>query len=248
MGQHIEIDTTGGTINAYRADPEGAPLGGIVLIHELWGLVEHIADVADRFAAEGYLVVAPDLLSNIGITPEVGAELAALRSHPDPKVRADAQPAFREKLSAAHSPDYAQWAISVLQQVTDYVSAQFDEEGDLATVGFCFGGTYAWALGAADARIRLAVPFYGIPPEHSSFADIQGSVLAFFGETDERVTSTLPATSAALAETDVDFTSVVYPGVGHAFFNDTNPATYDADAANDAWAQTLIALGRAIPS
>lgn len=248
MGQLIEIQTTGGVISAYRADPEGAPRGGIVLIHEIWGLVEHIADVADRFAAEGYLVVAPDILSSVGVSPEVGAALAAAMSDPDPQVRADAQPLFREKYSASQAPDYASWAIDVLQQVTDYVDAQFDGEGDIAAVGFCFGGTYAWALATADTRIRLVVPFYGIPPEQTGFADIRGSVLAFFGETDERVTSTLPSTSAALEAAGVDFTSVVYPGVGHAFFNDTNPITYDSDAANDAWAQTLIALGKAIPA
>ena len=59
---------------AYVAVPVGVPRGGLVLIHEIWGLVEHITDVADRFAAEGYLVVAPDILSNAGVSPEVGED------------------------------------------------------------------------------------------------------------------------------------------------------------------------------
>ncbi|WP_251857895.1 dienelactone hydrolase family protein [Herbiconiux sp. L3-i23] len=247
MGQHIEIDTTGGRIAAYRADPAGIPRGGIVLISEIWGLVEHIADVADRFAAEGYLVVAPDILSNAGVTPEIGAELTAALSSDDDAVRAEAQPRLRDAFSATSSPEYAEWAVDVLQQVADYLNAQFDDEGDLAVVGFCFGGTYAWALASRDSRIRLAVPFYGIAPTHANLADIHAPVLAFYGEGDERVTSTVPELAASLASTGVDFTSVVYPGVGHAFFNDTNSFTYDADAANDAWAKTLIALGEKLP-
>ena len=74
------IDLDG--VSAYRAVPAGAPRGGIILIHEIWGLVPHITGVADRLASEGYLVLAPDLLSGIGVTPELGAELHAARLRP----------------------------------------------------------------------------------------------------------------------------------------------------------------------
>ena len=243
MGHRIHIETTGGTITAYRAEPEGDSRGGILLIHEIWGLVPHIEDVADRLAAEGYLVVAPDILSNAGVTPEVGAELAALVSDPDPAVRSAAQPILREKLSVSHSPDYAEWAVGVLAQIVDYIDAQGGVDGRIGAIGFCFGGSYVWALAAEDTRLRAAIPFYGSAPSSATLGDITAPVLGIYGADDERIVSGLPALTEALAEADVDFTPIVYTGVGHAFFNDTNPIAYAPDAAEDAWVTTLAYLG-----
>ena len=87
----IELDG----LRAYRADPDGDPRGGIILIHEIWGLVPHITGIADRFAGEGYVVLAPDLLSDVGVTPEVGEELSAAMADPDESRRTAAQPRMR---------------------------------------------------------------------------------------------------------------------------------------------------------
>ena len=243
-GRRIEIETTGGRIHAYRADPDGGvPLGGLVLIHEIWGLVPHICDVADRLAAEGYLVVAPDILSNAGVTPDVGADLAARRSDPDPAVRHEAQPMLREALSATRSPEYAEWAVGVLTQVVDYLDAQGGVDGRIGAVGFCFGGSYVWALAAEDTRLKAAIPFYGAAPSTATLADITAPVLGIYGADDERIVAGLAELTEALSEADVEFIPVVYSGVGHAFFNDTNAIAYSADAADDAWATTLAFLG-----
>jgi carboxymethylenebutenolidase len=239
MGESITIDTTGGRIPAYRADPEGRVRGAVLLIHEVWGLVAHIRDVADRFAAEGYLTVAPDILSNAGVPPEVGAELQSLVFSADEAARVAAQPRMREALSVARSPDYAEWATGVLVQVVDYLDAQSGGHGRIAAVGFCFGGTYVYAVAAEDTRIRAAVPFYGTVPEEATLGDIRCPVLAFYGERDERLTSRVPEYEAAMTAAGVAYTPIVYPGVGHAFFNDTNPTTYSEDAAADAWRRTL---------
>ena len=99
------IDLDG--LSAYRAEPTGDPRGGIILIHEIWGLVPHITDVADRFAAEGYVVIAPDILSDIGMTPELGQELQTLISDPDEARRTAAQPRLREALAPMRAPDFA---------------------------------------------------------------------------------------------------------------------------------------------
>src|SRR3954447_24524657 len=189
MGHLVELETTGGTIPVYRADPQGVPRGGVIVIHEIWGLVDHIRDIADRFAAEGYLAVAPDILSSAGLPPEVGAELHALISGGDEKARSEAQPRLREKLGATRSPAYAEWAVTVLTQVVDYVAAQHGGEEPISVVGFCFGGSYAWAVAAEDTRIRAVVPFYGEAPAFATLGDIRGKVLAFYGEKDERITS-----------------------------------------------------------
>jgi len=231
-------------LTAYRADPpKGVELrGGLVLIHEIWGLVPHITDVADRFAAEGYLVVAPDILSGAGVTPEIGAELESLVFNSDEATRTAAQPKLREKLSASKSPEYAEEALGYLGKAVD---ALFDEEGidgRVAVVGFCFGGGYSFALAAADRRIRAAVPFYGYPPEPEAVTSIACPVLAFYGDQDEGLMKSLPELTTTMEDARVEFTATVYPDAGHAFFNDTNTITYRDDAAADAWVKTLAFL------
>jgi len=99
-------------VSVFRADPQGAPRGALIVIHEIWGLVPHITDIADRYAAEGYLVMAPDLLSDAGVTPEIGAELFEDMYNPDEEVRATSQPRLREAFAAAHAPVFAAGAIA----------------------------------------------------------------------------------------------------------------------------------------
>jgi carboxymethylenebutenolidase len=246
MGFMVDIDVVSGSIPAYRSEPAGPPKAGLVVIHEIWGLVDHIRDVADRCAAEGYLVIAPDLLSGVGVVPELGRELQRLASSSDEAERTAAQPLMREKLAPARSPEYAEWAVATLKRVVDYLAAQPGVEGRIAVVGFCFGGSYSFALAAADTRIRASVPFYGQPPENSEIANIACPILAFYGDQDERLMETLPEVTAAMADAAVAFTPHVYAGARHAFFNDTNPATYNAEAAADSWQRTLAFLSASL--
>lgn len=231
---------------AYVARPVGVPKGALIVIHEIWGLVDHITDVADRFAAEGYLVLAPDLLSSVGIEAHIGAELSAILANPDEKVRSDGQPRIRAALAGIRAPEFATWALAALGASVDYLDEQPDIDGRIAVTGFCFGGTYSFALAAADSRIRAAVPFYGAPPESTTVANIIGPVLAFYGETDERLITSLPEVTAAMEDAGVDFTAKVYENAGHAFFNDSNRFMYRADAASDSWARTLEFLENAL--
>lgn len=242
MGFMVDIDVASGSIPAYRSEPSGQPKAALVVIHEIWGLVDHIKDVADRCAAEGYLVIAPDLLSGVGVVPELGQELQRLAFSSDEAERTEAQPLLREKLAPARSPEYAEWAVPALKGVVDRLEAQPGIDGRIGVVGFCFGGSYSFALAAADPRVHAAVPFYGQPPQSSAIADIACPILAFYGDRDERLMRSLPEVTAAMADAAVAFTPHVYAGARHAFFNDTNPATYDADAAADSWRRTLAFL------
>lgn len=239
-------------VTAYRAEPEVAPRGGLVLIHEIWGLVPHIRDIADRYAREGYLVIAPDLLSDAGITPEVGAELDALRHEPDEQKRLAGQALLREKMAPTREPAFASGAVAKLRRVVDALAAEPGIDGRIAVTGFCFGGTYAFALAAADPRVRASIPFYGTAPDAETVARIACPVLALYGEDDPRVMATLPETRTNMADAGVAFTEKIYPGARHAFFNDTNASSYDAVAAADAWARSLAFLathlGEALPS
>jgi len=236
MGATVDLDG----VTAYRAEPTVAPKGALVLIHEIWGLVPHIRDVADRYAAEGYLVLAPDLLSDAGITPAVGAELAALRDEPDEERRLQGQALLREKLASTHEPAFAAEAVTKLRLVVDALVAEPGIGGRVGVTGFCFGGTYAFALAAADPRVRAAIPFYGAAP--ADVSRISCPVLALYGEDDPRIMAALPQTRIALADAGVDFSAKVYPGARHAFFNDTNATAYDPVAAGDAWARALAFL------
>lgn len=230
-------------LNAYQAGPHGEPAGAVIVIQEIWGLVQHIKDVTDRFAAEGYLAVAPDLLGHIDLTPYDGQELQRLISGADEKARLEAQPRLRRMTEPARTPEFAQWAIQALRDVVDSLLDRPGILGRVAVVGFCFGGTYAWSLALHEPRLKAAVPFYGRFPEGADPAAIRCPVLAFYGEDDHDISDGVPALADRLTTAGVDFTAKVYPGVGHAFFNDTAPSRYNATVATDAWKRTLEFIG-----
>ena len=145
----------------------------------------------------------------------------------------------------ADPPDAARGALIVIHEIwglVDYLQTQPGVDGRIAVTGFCFGGSYSFALAAADPRIRAAVPFYGSPPDSANVSAITGPVLAFYGDLDENLMASLPTVTRAMTDAGVDFQPTVYSGARHAFFNDTNSMTYTADAAADAWQRTLAFL------
>ncbi|MEJ0073492.1 MAG: dienelactone hydrolase family protein [Candidatus Saccharibacteria bacterium] len=105
----------------------------------------------------------------------------------------------------------------------------------VAVTGFCFGGSYSFALAASEPRLKAAVPFYG----HANLEDIDAlrkiacPILAFYGENDAGLMENLPNVKSEMEAAGVAFTAQVYPDCGHAFFNDTNPFAYNAPAAKD---------------
>ena len=237
MGSMIDLDG----FAAYRAEPTGTPIGGLIVIHEIWGLVDHVKDVADRFAAEGYLVLAPDILSRIGLDAAVGQELHSAMNSTDDAVRLEAQPRLRDALSPMRTPEFAAVAVASLKKAVDHLSSQPGVDGRIAVTGFCFGGTYSFALAAADPRVRAAVPWYGTAPDAESIAHIGCPILAIYGSIDDSLMHALPDVTRKMSEAAVDFAPKVYVGAKHAFFNDTG-ANYDADAAADAWPLALAFL------
>jgi carboxymethylenebutenolidase len=230
MGTMVDIEG----VTAYRAEPTGEPRGALIVIEEIWGLVPHIQAVADRFAAEGYLVLAPELLGDVLGTAN-GQELMEARNDPDEARRTAVQPALRELFSAMQDPDFAAGAVAKLVTLVDALEVEPGVDGRIGVLGFCFGGTYSFALAAADPRVKAAVPFYGSAPSADDIAKIQAPVLALYGQHDERLIEALPGVEQAFAAAGKDFADHVYPDSGHAFFNDTNPHAYNAADADDAW-------------
>ncbi|MFD1213287.1 dienelactone hydrolase family protein [Arthrobacter sp. GCM10027362] len=241
MGEMIQLGSGGGEFKAYLSYPEDEIRGSLVVIHEIQGLVDHIRDVADRFAAEGYLAVAPDLLSASGLDTAVLESLGAALA--DPAKRAQAQPRRREATAQLRAPEAAIRVKAALQETFEYLNAAPEGDGRTGAVGYCFGGTCSFALAAAEPRLQAAVPYYGsadLGPEEAG--RIACPVLAFYGEQDGRLVDGLPELRQRFAEAGVDFQAHVYPETGHAFFNDTNPAAYNKAAAQDAWRRTLAFL------
>lgn len=232
-------------VQAYVSEPTGTPKGGLVVVHEVWGLVRHTRDVADRFAAEGYLAVAPDLLSGAGGVADLSGELQEAAF--DPQQRSNAQPRLRKHMAPIRSPEYAKHAVAALHVCFDHLEGVAGLTGRVAATGFCLGGTYTFSLAVSEPRLRAAVPFYG----HAEFKDaelrgINCPVLAFYGDQDAALMDELPGLKSRMRAAGVDFEAVVYPGAGHAFFNDTNKYTYNAEAAADSWARTLAFLERSL--
>jgi carboxymethylenebutenolidase len=236
----MNTQITIGDTTAYHTYPDdGQKHPGLIIIEEIWGLNAHIRSVADRFAAEGYSVLSPELLPE-GLleilTPQLQKDLF------DPEKRHEAQPKLREAMLPVHQPEYAKKSIAVLKECVDYLIADEGVDGNIAVLGFCFGGSFSFHLAANDARIKAAVPFYGQAPSEEEIQNIHIPILAFYGEQDEHLMDSLPKLKEEMEKQNKDFKAVVYPGVGHAFFNDTNPRAYNADMAADAWEKTLAFL------
>lgn len=193
----------------------------VVVIHENRGLNEHTRDVARRFASEGFVALAPDALSRKGGT-------ASMKT-PD-------------EARAAITSLSAEDAIADLKASLSFLDAHAAvERGKLSSVGFCWGGARSFTLATEDARLRAAVVFYGSTPPPEALARTHCPVLGLYGETDERITSRVPETEAAMKAAGKAFEYKIYPGAGHAFFNDTGER-YNEEAAKDAWARTLAFL------
>jgi carboxymethylenebutenolidase len=197
-----------------------APRGAVLVVHENRGLNDHIRSVASRLAGDGFSALAIDLLSEEG-----GSEALA---------QGDVQAA----LSRAST-----------ERLTGDMKAGLDEldrrtpAAKLGAIGFCFGGGMVWALlDAGDPRLAAAIPFYGPAPAAPDFSGGHAAVLGVYAELDARVNASRPTAEAALTAAGLEHQMKVYPGVDHAFFNDTG-ARYDATQAAAAYADAIAWLG-----
>ncbi len=239
---YMHKDITIGEAPVYHSYPDdGQKHPGLIVLEEIWGVNEHMRSVADRFAAEGFSVLSPELLPK-GLleilTPQIQKDLF------DPEKRNEVQPKLREAMQPIHQPGYADTTIGILKACVDYLLADEHVDGTVAVLGFCFGGSYAFHLAAHDPRIRAAVAFYGHPPTEEELPNIKCPILAFYGDQDTALMETLPKLKKDMAENGKEFEAVVYPNVGHAHFNDTNERAYDEESAKDAWERAVRFLGR----
>lgn len=212
----------GASLSGYVSTPQGKGKSPAVLvIHENRGLNDHTRDVARRFAAEGFVALAPDILARKGGTGAMAS--------PDKA---------REAIGAIPAAE----AIADLKAGLDYLDRhQRVRSGQLGSVGFCWGGARSFTLATESERLRAAVVFYGSAPPTEQLAQVRCPVLGLYGETDERITSRVPEVAEALKKAGKRFDYKIYAGAEHAFFNDTGER-YNAEAAKDAWQRTLVFL------
>ena len=205
-----------GDIRAYSARlKDAAKRPGVIVIHENRGLNPHTEDVARRVAKEGYLAIAPDALSPFGGTPQ----------NPD-----EARPLFQKLDRDANIKNF----VAAVQ----YLKTNPQSTGKVACMGFCWGGgvTNQVAVNAPD--LVAAVPFYGMQPPVEDVSKIKAAMLIHYAGDDERINAGIPAFEEALKKAGVDYKIFMYPGAGHAFFNDAGQR-YNKEAAGLAWSRTL---------
>jgi carboxymethylenebutenolidase len=220
----IRVDTLrvmgqdGVALISYFARPANATsVPGLLVLHENRGLVPHIKDVVRRAATAGFSGLSVDLLSRDGGADKLN----------DPAAYA----AALGKRSAADMVSDIKQALSAL--------SSHGSGTRLGITGFCFGGGMVWNALAAGADVKAAVPFYGPAPQNLDGLGTQkAAVYAVYAEKDTRITSTSSMLDAQLAKSGHPHEVVVYPGVDHAFHNDTGPR-YDATQAQKAWVASV---------
>jgi carboxymethylenebutenolidase len=214
-GSMVKFPSNGGTTDAYLATPASGKGPGVIVIQEWWGLVGHIKNVCDRFAAEGFSALAPDMYH--GQTAD--------------------EPDGAGKLLVALNIGQAE---KDLKGAAAYLG-QHSSTKKLGAVGFCMGGQLALFAATLNPSIGATVDFYGIHPNvKPDYSKLSGPVLGLFAEKDTFVTpATAREVDAAIKKAGKQSEIHIYPNVDHAFFNDENKAGYDKAAAEDAWRRTL---------
>jgi carboxymethylenebutenolidase len=214
-GKMVEFPSNGSKTSAYLATPASGKGPGVIVIQEWWGLVGHIKKVCDRFAAEGFTALAPDMYH--GQTAD--------------------EPDGAGKLFMALNIGRAE---KDLRGAMTYLLAQSSTK-KLGAVGFCMGGQLALFAATLNPSVGACVDFYGIHPNvKPDYSKLSGPVLGLFAEKDGFVTPQVAKdTDAAIKKAGKQSEIHIYPGVDHAFFNDERADVYNKPAAADAWKRTL---------
>ena len=220
MGEMVQFPFAGGNTGGYLATPKQGSGPGVIVIQEWWGLVDHIKEVCDRFAEEGFVALAPDLYHG----------------------KTTKSPDEAGKLMMAMRIDEAERDLSA---AAEYLSTQDSTTSEkVGVVGFCMGGALALYTATKNENVGACVVFYGGHPKvKPDLPNLHAPVLGLYAEKDGFVTPDL----ARKLEREVKALGkpievVIYPGTDHAFFNDTRREVYNAEAAADAWRRTIAFL------
>lgn len=207
----LSFSTANGDTTAYVAMPENDQKKAVILIQEWWGLNDHIKDVANRYAAEGFIAIAPDL--------------------------------YRGKV-ATNSDDASKMMHDLstedgIDTIKNTIAAASGELGisHFGISGYCMGGTFALRAACELEGLSAAAPFYGDIPEEDLLKNLRTPTVFISGTKDQWINTEKVAKLEDITERyELPLQSLKYDA-DHAFFNNTRPEVYDADAAQDAWAK-----------
>jgi len=214
-------------LKSYVVYPESKDKAPVVMvIHEIFGESDWVRGVADQLAADGFIAIAPDMLSghgpNGGGTDSLGGPQAVTAK-------------IREVQAAEVMAD--------LNATRDYAMKLPSANGKIATIGFCWGGGQSFAYAAAQPELNAAVVYYGTPPKADDLAKVKAPVAGFYGGNDNRVTGTVKGTEESMKKLGKPYTPHVYEGAGHGFLRQQDGQDgANKKAAEQAWPATIAFL------
>jgi len=220
MGEMVQFPFDGGNTSGYLATPKQRSGPGLIVIQEWWGLVDHIKDVCDRFADEGFVALAPDMYHG----------------------KTTKSPDEAGKLMMALRIDQAEKDLGAAVQYLLTLDSTTSKK--LGVIGFCMGGALALYTATKNQNIGACIVFYGIHPNvKPDLPNLHAPVLGIFGEKDHSVPpDAVHELERKIRDQGKQIEVKIYPDADHAFFNDTRPEVYKAEAAADAWKRSIAFL------
>jgi carboxymethylenebutenolidase len=219
--REVKFKSQGLEMGGYLARPKTAlALPALLLVHEYWGLNDHIKEVARRYAREGFVVLAVDLYDGrVTKDPEQAAKMMSELKVED----------GMKKIAAAFA---------------HFEEQTFIKTGQIGITGFCMGGSFALRAACHIPALKASAPFYGdIPQPDDPIKNIRCPLLFIGAEKDAWITvEKMGHLQEAIKKYGVQGEVFIYPGALHAFFNNTRPDFYNPDAAADAWQRVLSFL------
>jgi carboxymethylenebutenolidase len=214
----LHFNTANGASTAYVALPDEPNGKAVVLIQEWWGLNDHIKDIANRYAGEGYTTIAPDLYRG--------------------KIAKDSEEASK-LMQGLEIED----GLNTIESAMEKAREKYQLES-FGITGFCMGGTYALQAACKIEGLKAAAPFYGDVPEEFDLKNLKCPVLFVSGTRDKWINPEKVGELERIAAANyLPIESVKYDA-DHAFFNNTRPEVYDKNAAEDAWSKVLKFFGQ----
>lgn len=227
-GEWQDIALGDGTkLHTWVVYPERADKAPVVLvIHEIFGMTDWVRSTADQLAAEGFIAVAPDMLSGRGPN---GGNTDAFKS---------------DDVRAAIGKLTADEVATRLNAAKDYATKLPSASTSFGVIGFCWGGTQSWNYAVRQPDLKAAAVYYGTAPKDAAeLAKITAPILGNYGGNDARVTTTVEPTKAAMAEAKKSYEPIVHDGAGHGFLRQQDGAGgANAKASIEAWTRTIAFL------
>ena len=227
-GEFVDITVPGTKVPlkswiVYPERKDKAPV--VIVISEIFGLSDWIRSVADQLAAEGFIAIAPDLISGMG--PNGGGTDSFAN-------RDDVVKAIRGLKNEQVAAD--------LTAVRDYGTKLPAADGKFASIGFCWGGAASFIYATREPRLSAAVVYYGTSPANAAdYEGIKAPVQGHYGGNDARVNMTIPTAKENMAKLNKTYEPHVYEGAGHGFLRAQDQAS-NAEAAKQAWPATIAFL------